>query len=98
MEPILVSIRQNGPGSIAIPAWPESLTGSASNATVPQEEQLPFQTSGSYSDSTNQADSEALPSEADGFDWTENEIDLHTLSDGMAALSIKPEGAGYLGK
>lgn len=41
--------------------------------------------------------SETLPREADGFDWTETAVRLGELSDGMAALSINPEGAGYLG-
>lgn len=41
--------------------------------------------------------SETLPREADGFDWTETAVRLSELSDGMAALSINPEGAGYLG-
>ncbi|KAH7310325.1 putative fungal-specific transcription factor [Rhexocercosporidium sp. MPI-PUGE-AT-0058] len=40
---------------------------------------------------------EALPQQADGFDWAE-ETTLSGLSDGMAALSIKPEGTGYLGR
>ncbi len=40
---------------------------------------------------------ESLPREADGFDWSENAVTLGDLSDGMAALSINPEGAGYLG-
>lgn len=40
---------------------------------------------------------EALPQQADGFDWAEKEITLGDLTDGMAALSIKPEGAGYFG-
>jgi transcriptional regulatory protein GAL4 len=40
---------------------------------------------------------ESLPREADGFDWTENAVRLGELADGMAALSINPEGAGYLG-
>ena len=42
--------------------------------------------------------SESLPRDADGFDWTETAVRLSELSDGMAALSINPEGAGYLGK
>ena len=42
--------------------------------------------------------SEALPQQADGFDWAEKEISLGDLTDGMAALSIRPEGAGYFGK
>ncbi|QSS66726.1 fungal specific transcription factor domain-containing protein [Histoplasma capsulatum] len=41
--------------------------------------------------------SEALPQLADGFGWAERELTLTELSDGMAALSIRPEGAGYLG-
>ncbi|EED13842.1 C6 transcription factor (Gal4), putative [Talaromyces stipitatus ATCC 10500] len=40
---------------------------------------------------------EAVPQQADGFDWAEREISLGDLSDGMAALSIRPEGAGYFG-
>lgn len=48
---------------------------------------------------TNPSDSasEALPQQADGFDWAEKELTLSDLTDGMAALSIKPEGAGYFG-
>ncbi|KAH8426456.1 putative C6 transcription factor (Gal4) [Aspergillus melleus] len=40
---------------------------------------------------------EALPQKADGFDWTENKITVGDLTDGMASLSIKPEGTGYFG-
>ncbi|RFU30132.1 hypothetical protein B7463_g6190, partial [Scytalidium lignicola] len=39
---------------------------------------------------------ETLPQEADGFDWVE-ETTMSEMTDGMAALSIKPEGTGYLG-
>ncbi|KAK9773180.1 hypothetical protein SCAR479_10097 [Seiridium cardinale] len=38
--------------------------------------------------------SEAVPQEADGFDWQE---DFSELADGMAALSVNPKGTGYLG-
>ena len=41
--------------------------------------------------------SEALPQEADGFDWTEEATSVDGLSDGMAALSVEPSGIGYLG-
>uniref|UniRef100_A0A8H7KD69 Zn(2)-C6 fungal-type domain-containing protein n=1 Tax=Bionectria ochroleuca TaxID=29856 RepID=A0A8H7KD69_BIOOC len=37
---------------------------------------------------------EAVPVEADGFDWQENVDDL---ADGMASLHVEPKGAGYLG-
>ncbi|KAJ5885154.1 hypothetical protein N7495_009664 [Penicillium taxi] len=40
---------------------------------------------------------EALPQQADGFDWAEKELALSDVTDGMAALSIKPEGTGYFG-
>ncbi|BDD63378.1 hypothetical protein MAP00_008275 [Monascus purpureus] len=40
---------------------------------------------------------EALPQQADGFDWAEKGLSLGELTDGMAALSIRPEGAGYFG-
>jgi transcriptional regulatory protein GAL4 len=42
--------------------------------------------------------SETVPQKADGFDWVEKEVSLGDLSDGMAALSVRPEGAGYLGR
>lgn len=48
-------------------------------------------------ESASPAAEEALPQQADGFDWAE-ETTLSGLSDGMAALSIKPEGTGYLGE
>ncbi|KAK2595638.1 hypothetical protein QQS21_006609 [Conoideocrella luteorostrata] len=38
--------------------------------------------------------SEAVPNEADGFDWQEEANDL---VDGMAALAVEPTGTGYLG-
>lgn len=41
--------------------------------------------------------SEALPDEADGFDWREQASEVDDLADGMAALSVEPEGVGYLG-
>ncbi|KAI5460214.1 lactose regulatory protein LAC9 [Mariannaea sp. PMI_226] len=46
------------------------------------------------SKSPNDPISERVPDEADGFDWHENVDDL---ADGMAALSVNPKGAGYLG-
>jgi hypothetical protein len=47
-------------------------------------------------DSASPGAEEALPQQADGFDWFEKET-LSGLADGMAALAIKPEGTGYLG-
>lgn len=40
---------------------------------------------------------EALPQEADGFDWKEETGDVDELADGMASLSVEPSGIGYLG-
>lgn len=41
---------------------------------------------------------EALPQEADGFDWKEETTcDVDDLADGMASLSVEPSGIGYLG-
>ena len=48
-------------------------------------------------DSASPGAEETLPQQADGFDWAEETI-LSGLSDGMAALAIKPEGTGYLGQ
>ncbi|PVH94825.1 hypothetical protein DM02DRAFT_538639, partial [Periconia macrospinosa] len=40
---------------------------------------------------------EAVPINADGFNWEEEHIKIDGLSDGMAALSVEPAGVGYLG-
>ena len=41
---------------------------------------------------------EAVPSNADGFNWQEEDANVDSLTDGMAALSVEPTGVGYLGK
>lgn len=41
---------------------------------------------------------EAVPSNADGFNWQEEAANVDSLTDGMAALSVEPTGVGYLGK
>lgn len=38
-----------------------------------------------------------VPEEADGFDWVEDNFAGNDLSDGMAALSLNPQGTGYFG-
>ena len=40
---------------------------------------------------------EAVPNNADGFNWQEEDANLDSLTDGMAALSVEPTGVGYLG-
>ena len=40
---------------------------------------------------------EAVPSNADGFNWQEEDNSVDSLTDGMAALSVEPTGVGYLG-
>ncbi|KAF2711335.1 hypothetical protein K504DRAFT_217391 [Pleomassaria siparia CBS 279.74] len=40
---------------------------------------------------------EAVPNDADGFNWQEEDISVNGLTDGMAALSVEPTGVGYLG-
>ena len=59
--------------------------GSHASASVPLEE------------GGDGAISEAMPDEANGFDWQEEATSFGELTDGMAALSIEPTGAGYLG-
>ncbi|TWU76249.1 lactose regulatory protein lac9 and GAL4-like protein [Metarhizium rileyi] len=44
--------------------------------------------------SVQESISEAVPEQADGFDWQEEANDL---VDGMAALAVEPTGTGYLG-
>lgn len=51
----------------------------------------------SLRDSASPGAEESLPQKPDGFDWVE-ETTFSSLSDGMAALSMKPEGTGYLGE
>lgn len=41
---------------------------------------------------------EAVPSNADGFNWQEEDANVDSLTDGMAALSVEPTGVGYLGE
>jgi transcriptional regulatory protein GAL4 len=84
LETVLSSIRPGNPYNSAIKNATQS-----SNGPGP----LPVQESHEPNSAT-----ESLPREADGFDWTENAVNLSEISDGMAALSINPEGAGYLGK
>lgn len=43
-------------------------------------------------------ESEAVPREADGYDWKEEATSVNELADGMASLAIDPTGSGYLGK
>jgi len=40
---------------------------------------------------------EAVPEDANGFDWQEENVSVDGLTDGMAALSVEPAGVGYLG-
>lgn len=40
---------------------------------------------------------EAVPNNADGFNWEEEKKSVDGLTDGMAALSVEPTGVGYLG-
>ncbi|RMZ71161.1 lactose regulatory LAC9 [Pyrenophora seminiperda CCB06] len=40
---------------------------------------------------------EAVPNSVDGFNWHEENVNVHGLTDGMAALSVEPTGVGYLG-
>jgi transcriptional regulatory protein GAL4 len=40
---------------------------------------------------------EAVPNNADGFNWQEENVSVDGLTDGMAALSVEPTGVGYLG-
>lgn len=69
--------------------------GKTNVATSPSNKLSPSSREASHE---AEAASESLPQAADGFDWTENAVSLNELADGMAALSVNPEGAGYLGK
>jgi transcriptional regulatory protein GAL4 len=49
------------------------------------------------SDAREPALPEAVPINADGFNWQEENVSVDGLTDGMAALSVEPTGVGYLG-
>jgi transcriptional regulatory protein GAL4 len=73
----------------------DPLYGAAVSGNVEAETTSP--TLAGARESASPAPEEKLPLQADGFDWFEQET-LSELSDGMGALSIQPEGTGYLGK
>lgn len=63
----------------------------------------PLAVSSPHSDSTPATVSdpvlpEAVPNNADGFNWQEEDVNVDSLTDGMAALSVEPTGVGYLGE
>lgn len=97
LESFLLSVRQGSPDQ-SVPAAPRPLSHLSPQQSVSVQQDYSYQHALSPgSDAVNNEDSEALPSAVDGFDWTEA-VNITALSDGMAALSIKPEGAGYLGR
>jgi transcriptional regulatory protein GAL4 len=61
----------------------------------------PTVSSGTPGDSNESASEsvipEAVPNNADGFNWQEENLSVEGLTDGMAALSVEPTGVGYLG-
>ena len=40
---------------------------------------------------------ERLPKNSNGFDWSEGNLAKNMGIDGMAVLTVDPQGAGYLG-
>ncbi|KXL47152.1 MAG: hypothetical protein FE78DRAFT_106226 [Acidomyces sp. 'richmondensis'] len=48
-------------------------------------------------EANTEPESEAVPREADGYDWKEEANSMNELADGMASLAIDPTGSGYLG-
>lgn len=83
-------------------AEPSSAAAAPAAPAVPVAGPTPAAAIGSYYqdeaqksiERTEDSIHEAVPDEADGFDWQE---DVNELADGMAALSVEPKGAGYLG-
>lgn len=85
LDAVLSSIHQDpSSGSKS----PQAKHASGKSATVEEEKNR----------NTPTPEPEAVPRQADGFDWSESSVSLNDLADGMAALSVNPEGAGYLGK
>lgn len=80
---------------IRAPSLPK--TEGSTPIPVRQEELKPFDSLNQDREETPPYEHEALPQEADGFDWKEETGDLDELADGMASLSVEPSGIGYLG-
>jgi len=81
----------------------EALLSFSGNAPTfaPFDPQTPSESSAVFPPTIERIDekiSEAVPDEADGFEWQEKAPSINDLTDGMAALSIEPNGTGYLGK
>ena len=76
-------------GSASAEALKVSNTSSGSHIPVPSDK-----AGEDTATKPEQSLSEAVPDAADGFDWQE---EANELVDGMAALSVEPTGAGYLG-
>ena len=71
-------------------------TGSSASLAEPSasSSKAPVSSRKKAPEKTGESISEAVPDEADGFDWQE---DVNELADGMASLSVEPKGTGYLG-
>ncbi|KAH7121758.1 lactose regulatory protein LAC9 [Dactylonectria estremocensis] len=72
----------------------ERRVSTASSSAQPFVAEGPSVSTSAPKKPTEESISEAVPEEADGFDWQE---DVNELADGMAALSVAPSGTGYLG-
>ncbi|KAL2017231.1 hypothetical protein VTK56DRAFT_2390 [Thermocarpiscus australiensis] len=75
----------------------EALASLGSPTPTPESRQPPSVRIGLTGDRRAETESEAVPSEADGYDWKEETASVSGLADGMAALTIDPTGSGYLG-
>jgi transcriptional regulatory protein GAL4 len=72
------------------------VAGSATSELV--KPTTPLSASGASHDETSEPIiPEAVPNNADGFNWQEENVSVDGLTDGMAALSVEPTGVGYLG-
>ncbi|KIV79776.1 hypothetical protein PV11_07322 [Exophiala sideris] len=78
----------------SMPVKAKVCTTSTTPSGVPPHAPPSFTEDGDAGDGTI---TEAVPYEADGFDWQEEGGSLINSADGMAALSVEPTGASYLG-
>lgn len=77
---------------------PESLSPGFSTWSLFDGAESTYFSRSTTTDGKVEGSSDALPEASNGFEWNENEDFATALSDGMAALSVDPQGVGFLGK
>lgn len=78
------------PSTVDFNAWVKSdVSGAKLELSSQKDAKPPSQTEGPP---------DTLPLSSNGFEWTEQHDSIIQIADGMAAFSVDPQGAGYLGE